>query len=263
MSLFEVVSILLAGVAAGAINAAVGSGTLVTFPILLSFGYPPVTATISNSLGLVPGGFSGTWGYRRELAGQKRRILQLVPASLLGALTGAWLLLHLPEATFEAVVPALIVVALVLVVAQPRIQKALAARRERREGEDDEKSSGRAWMAATFVCVYLVGCYGGYFAAAQGILLVGVVNILMNESLQRINALKNLLTLVVNVVAATAYIVVAFDRISWSAVGLIAVGSLIGGLVGSGVGRRLPDPALRGAIVVLGIVGIWRLTSGG
>lgn len=253
------VSILLAGVAAGAINAAVGSGTLVTFPILISFGYPPVTATISNSLGLVPGGFSGTWGYRRELAGQKRRILQLVPASLLGALTGAWLLLHLPEATFEAVVPVLLVVALVLVVAQPRIQKALAARSERRK---DKESSGRAWMVATFVAVYLIGCYGGYFAAAQGILLVGVVSVLMNESLQRLNALKNMLTLVVNIVAATAYIVVAFDRISWSAAGLIAVGSLIGGLIGSNVGRRLPAPVLRGAIVVLGIIGIWHLLGG-
>ncbi len=259
MSLFEVASILLAGVAAGAINAAVGSGTLVTFPILISFGYPPVTATISNSLGLVPGGFSGTWGYRRELAGQKRRILQLVPASVLGALTGAWLLLHLPEATFEAVVPALLVAALVLVVAQPRIQKALAARSE---GREDKEGSRRAWMAATFVGVYLVGCYGGYFAAAQGILLVGVVSVLMNDSLQRINALKNLLTLVVNIVAATAYIIVAFDRISWSAAGLIAVGSLVGGLVGSNVGRRLPDSTLRGAIVVLGIIGIWRLLGG-
>lgn len=255
MSTFEIFAILLAGVGAGAINAAVGSGTLITFPVLLSFGFPPVVATISNAIGLVPGSISGTWGYRRELSGQRKRMLQLVPASLLGALTGAWLLLTLPDETFEAVVPILLVLALVLVVAQTRIQRALARFRERR----GKSGSGRGQLTATFFGTYLVGCYGGYFAAAQGILLVGVLGTLLTDSLQRINALKNLLVLVVNSMAATAYIVVAFDRISWSSVGLIAVGSLIGGLIGSSVGRRLPAPVLRGIILVLGIVGLWRI----
>lgn len=258
MSTFEILAILLAGVGAGAINAIVGSGTLVTFPVLLSFGFPPVVATISNAIGLVPGSVSGTWGYRRELSGQRRRVLQLLPASLLGALTGAWLLLHLPDETFEAVVPVLLVLALVLVVTQTRIQRALARFRERR----DKSGSGWGQLVATLFGTYLVGCYGGYFAAAQGILLVGVLGSLLTDSLQRINALKNLLTLVVNSTAATAYIVVAYDRISWVAVGLIAAGSLIGGLIGSSVGRRLPAPALRGVIIVLGIVGIWRIVSG-
>ena len=254
---FELVAILLAGVGAGAINAVVGSGTLITFPILLSFGFPPVVATISNAIGLVPGSVTGTWGYRRELAGQRRRVLQLIPASLVGAITGSWLLLNLPDETFERVVPVLLVLALVLVVTQTRIQRAIARYRERRE----KPESGRGELAATLGGTYLVGCYGGYFAAAQGILLVGVLGSLLTDSLQRINALKNLLTLVVNATAATAYTIVAFDRISWEAAGLIAAGSLVGGLIGSSVGRRLPAPVLRGTIVVLGIVGIWRIVA--
>lgn len=260
MGIFEAVAILLAGVGAGAINAVVGSGTLITFPILLSFGFPPVTATISNSLGLVPGSFSGTWGYRRELAGQKARVLRLIPASLLGALTGAFLLLNLPESAFEAIVPVLLVVALVMVVTQTRIQKYLKERRERRE-IDDEKDVEGGRRGAILGSTYLIGCYGGYFAAAQGILLVGLLGTLIPEPLQRINALKNLLTSVVNSVAATTYIIVAFDRISWSAAGLIAVGSLFGGLLGSAVGRKLNPTVLRAVIVVLGIVGIWRILA--
>ncbi|PLS86725.1 MAG: hypothetical protein CYG60_05705 [Actinobacteria bacterium] len=259
MSVTEIVAVLLAGVGAGAINAVVGSGTLFTFPVLLSLGFPPVTATMSNAIGLVPGSVSGTWGYRKELAGQRRRVLRLVPASLLGAITGAWLLLHLPAETFEAVVPVLLALALVLVVTQTRIQRALARRRERR-AEGGPQSGERG--PVTFVATYLIGCYGGYFAAAQGILLVGALGSLIPEALQRLNALKNLLALVVNTVAASTYAIVAYDRVSWTAAGLIAAGSLVGGFVGAGVGRRLSPAILRGVIVVLGIVGIWRILGG-
>ena len=258
VSTVEIAAVLLAGVAAGAINAVVGSGTLITFPALLYFGFSPVTATMSNAIGLVPGSFSGTWGYRRELAGQRRRVLQLVPASLLGALSGSWLLLHLPAETFETVVPVLLILALVLVVTQPRIQAALARRRERH----GKTEASRGQVTATIGGTYLVGCYGGYFAAAQGILLVGVLGSLLPESLQRLNALKNLLALVVNAVAAAAYAIVAYDRVSWVAAGLIAAGSLLGGWIGASVGRRLPAPVLRGVIVFLGIIGIWRIVSG-
>ena len=253
---------LLAGACAGAINAVIGSGTLFTFPVLLSLGFPPVTATMSNAIGLVPGSVSGTWGYRRELAGQGRRVLGLVPASLLGAITGAYLLLHLPAETFEAVVPVLLVLALVLVVTQTRIQRALARRREQSAAKETGRGGRSGRSIATFVATYLIGCYGGYFTAAQGILLVGALGVLIPETLQRLNALKNLLALVVNVVAASTYIIVAYDRISWTAVGLIAAGSLVGGFVGASVGRKLPAPVLRGVIVLLGIVGIWRILSG-
>ncbi len=258
VTIVELAAILLAGVAAGAINAVVGSGTLITFPILVSFGFPPVTATMSNAIGLVPGSLSGTWGYRRELVGQRRRLLQLMPASLLGAVTGSWLLLHLPAETFETVVPVLLALALVLVVTQTRIQQTLARYRERH----GKVTESRNQIAATIGGVYLIGCYGGYFTAAQGILLVAVLGSLLPESLQRLNALKNMLALVVNAVAAAVYMIVAYDRISWEAAGLIAAGSLVGGLIGASVGRRLPAAVLRSVIVVLGVVGIWHIVSG-
>ena len=247
------VAVLAAGSAAGGINAVVGSGTLVSFPVLLAVGIPPVPATISNSLGLIAGNASGAFGYRRELRGQGRRLLALLPASILGGLTGAFLLLHLPAATFEAVVPVLIGLAVALVAVQPLVQRALA---RRRSPGDVEQRVGAGRMAALFVGAYLTGTYGGYFAASQGVLQIGVFGLLLPESLQRLNALKNVLTLAVNTVAAGAYVIVATDRIDWAAAALLAGGSLVGGYVSSRYGRRLPEPVLRTAIVVLGLVAI-------
>ncbi len=259
MSPLEIVLIFAAGLWAGTINAMVGSGTLVTFPVLIAFGFPPLTATMSNAVGQVPGGVSGTWGYRRELRGQGRRIRQQLPASLLGAITGAFLLLHLPPTTFEAVVPVLLAIAVILVIVQPFIQRALT-RRAAAAGRD-RAAQTRTQLIVLIGATYLIGVYGGYFAAAQGVLLVGVMGALLPESLQRVNALKNLLSLSVNVVAATAYTIVAFDQISWPAAGLIAAGTLIGGFIGARVGRRLPAVALRAVIVVLGCVAIWRILA--
>ena len=251
--------IVLAGVGAGAVNALVGSGTLITFPTLVTLGFPPVTATISNSVGLVAGGISSTWAYRRELAGQWDRLRWQIPGSLLGAVVGAYLLLHLPEKVFNAVVPALLVGALALVVVGPRIQ-ALAQARAAAAGRDvDGLSRGR--LIALAVGTFAVGVYGGYFAAAQGILLIGVMGVLLPESMQRMNAAKNLLVLIVNLVAAGAYALVAFDRISWPAAGLIAVGSLVGGFLGGHYGRRLSPNALRAVIVVVGSIGLYRLLA--
>lgn len=259
MSVFEVVCIFLAGIAAGTINTVVGSGTLVTFPTLLAFGVPPVVATMSNAVGLVPGNLSGTWGYRRELQGQWKRLRWQLPGSFLGALTGAWLLLHLPDTTFKKIVPVLLVFALILVIAQPRIQ-AWARRRAERAGRDHDHVS-RIRMAVLVISTYLTGVYGGYFAAAQGIVLIGIMSILLPDSMQHINAAKNVLTLVVNVVAATAYTLVAFDRINWPATALIAAGTLIGGFLGAHVGRRLSPTLLRTVIVVLGVVALWVLLA--
>ncbi len=259
MSPVEIIAIFLAGIGAGTINAVVGSGTLVTFPTLVAFGIPPVTATMSNAIGLVPGSASGTFGYRRELSGQGERLRWQIPASLLGAICGAWLLLHLPETTFKKVVPVLLVLALTLVVVQPSLQRWIRRRAEAAGRDQSVVTRGR--FVTLIIGTFLVGIYGGYFAAAQGILLVGVMGALLPETMQRINGAKNLLTLVVNVVAATAYTLVAFDRISWAAVGLIAVGSLIGGFLGSHYGRRLSPVALRGCIIVLGIVALWRLLA--
>jgi uncharacterized protein len=251
--------IALAGVGAGAINAVVGSGTLITFPTLVALGYPPVTSTMSNAVGLVAGSASGTWGYRRELRGQWNRLAWQLPASFVGAGLGAWLLLHLPERVFEQVVPVLLIAALVLVVVGPRIQ-AYARQRAEESGRSAEHVSPRR-MAALVFATFAIGVYGGYFTAAQGIMLIAAMGALLPEDMQRMNAAKNLLSLVVNVVAAVAYTVVAFDRISWPAAGLIAVGSLIGGFLGAHYGRRLSPNALRAVIVVVGLIGLYRLLT--
>jgi uncharacterized membrane protein YfcA len=248
-----------AGFAAGGINAVVGSGSLVTFPALLAVGLPPVTASISNSIGLVPGNLTGAVGYRRELAGQRGLILRLLPASVLGAVTGAFLLLHLPPATFEQIVPVLIGVAVVLVVTQPALQRYLARRRAD-AGVATPESIGPGRMTALFAGAYATGSYGGYFAASQGVLQIGIFGMLIPESLQRLNALKNVLTTAVNGVAAMSYILVAGDRIDWRAVALVAGGSIAGGYLGASFGRRIPAPILRAAIALLGVVAIVVLT---
>jgi len=267
VSVSHIVLITLAGFGAGAINALVGSGTLITFPTLVALGYPPVTSTMSNAIGLVAGSASGTWGYRAELRGQWDRLRWQIPASLTGAVLGAFLLLHLPEKVFAEVVPVLLLLALVLVVIGPRIQS--WARRRAEVGVPPAcGGAGRsaehitpARMAALVVGTFAVGVYGGYFTAAQGILLVGIMGALLPESVQRMNAAKNLLTLLVNVVAAVGYTLVAFDRISWPVAGLIAAGSLVGGSLGARYGRRLSPNALRGTIVVVGLIGLYRLLT--
>ena len=258
MTGWEMLAVTAAGFAAGGINAVVGSGTLVSFPVLLAVGLPPVPATITNSLGLVAGNLSGAIGYRRELRGQRDLLLRLLPASTLGALTGAFLLLHLPAAAFEAVVPVLIALAVVLVVLQPAVQRRLPARPD--DGTAPPVRGGR--LAALFTGAYLTGTYGGYFAASQGVLQIGIFGLLLREPLQRLNAIKNVLTLTVNTVAAVAYVVVAPDRIVWTAAVLLSVGSLIGGALSSRYGRRLPAGVLRAAIVALGLVAIAVLVTG-
>jgi uncharacterized protein len=250
MTGWEMLAVAAAGFAAGGMNAVLGSGTLVSFPVLIAVGLPPVPATISNSLGLVAGNLSGSIGYRRELRGQRRLLLRLLPASILGALTGAFLLLHLPASTFEAVVPVLIGVAVLLVALQPVLQRSLRGRAD----DDAPVRGGR--LAALFAGAYATGTYGGYFAASQGVLQIGIFGLILRESLQRLNAIKNVLTFAVNAVAAAAYVVVATDKVEWVAAGLLAVGSLAGGSVGSRYGRRLPSWLLRTAIVVLGIVAV-------
>lgn len=258
MEWIEALAIFAAGVAAGSINAVVGSGTLITFPTLLAFGYSPVTANVSNNIGLVPGAMSGSFGYREELRGQRTRIVRLGPMSLLGSVTGAVLLLVLPDEAFAAIVPILLGISLVLVVIQPWLQRRLQERQSDEEGSP-VVSRGRAILLAA--STFAAGVYGGYFGAAQGILLIGLLGSLLPEPLQRVNALKNVLSLIVNAVAAVVFTLLAFGRIDWAVVGIIAVGSLLGGFVGAGVGRRIPAVVLRGIIVVVGIVAIWRIVA--
>lgn len=242
MTWLEAVGVLLAGMAAGTVNTIVGSGTLVTFPTLLALGFPPVVANVSNTVGLVPGSLSGAIGYRRELAGQRSRLLRLGAASLLGGLGGGILLLILPAAVFDAVVPALILLGCALVVAQPWVSREVAAPR-------DGPAHGSVWV---WLLVFAAGVYGGYFGAAQGVLLVAILGIGLAETMQRINAAKNVLALIVNSVAALLFIAVA--EVDWRAAGLIAAGAVVGGQIGATVGRRLPPLVLRAVIVVVGVV---------
>ena len=238
----------LAGVFAGGINAVVGSGTLVTFPVLLAVGYPPVVANVSNSLGLVPGSVTGAVGYRRELDGQLARLLRLGLAGAAGAVFGAVLLLVLPPRAFETIVPVLIVLALVLVVLQPWLARKLAAMQEERHPH-----GGLPLLLAIFG----TGVYGGYFGAAQGVLMLALMGILMDETLQRINAVKNVLAAGVNLTAGIVFVFVA--DVAWLVVLLLAAGSILGGLLGARIGRRLPAIWLRGVIVVVGIAAIVQL----
>ncbi|OMH33042.1 sulfite exporter TauE/SafE family protein [Tersicoccus sp. Bi-70] len=255
MGILESALIVIAGLWAGAINSIVGSGTLVTFPVLVALGIPPVTATISNAMGLIPGNAAGALGYRAELKGMGRLVARLLPASLLGGITGATLLLHLPESVFELVAPFLIVIALAFVILQPRLQawvrRRAEARRQPAAGEE-----GLHQPPVLYVLVFLAGIYGGYFVAAQGILLVGILGVFMVGSLQAANAMKNVLVLGVNMIAAISYLIFAFGRIDWWAVLLIAIGSTVGGLVGARIGRRLKPVVLRSVIVVLGLVAL-------
>lgn len=259
MSAGEVVAIALAGLAAGTINAVVGSGTLVTFPVLLAFGYAPVTANVSNTVGLVLGNVSGAVGYRRELAGQRARALRLGSASLAGGVTGAVLLLVLPSSAFTAIVPAFIAVALVLIVAQPWIAARLALDRREREAQDG-RAARRDGGLPVLVGVYLAGVYGGYFGAAQGILLLGMLGVALAQDLQRTNALKNVLVGLVNGVAAVYFVIVA--HVAWGPAAIIAAASILGAQLGARFGRRLPPRMLRTIIVAVGIFAIVRLLVG-
>ncbi|HZU79527.1 MAG TPA: sulfite exporter TauE/SafE family protein [Acidimicrobiales bacterium] len=240
MSPLEALAIAGVGLVAGTVNTVVGSGSLVTFPTLLAFGYPAVLANVTNTVGLVPGSASGVVAYRSELSGQARRLLVLGIASTLGGVTGAVLLLALPHHVFRAVVPVLILVACALVVAQPALARRLAGREHRPHGG-----------AGLFATVYVSGVYGGYFGAAQGVILMALLGVFLVDDLQRLNAAKNVLALLVNAVAALFF--VAATHVAWSAAGFLAVGAVVGGQIGGVVGRRLPPAVLRAVIVAVGV----------
>ncbi len=240
---------LAAGVAAGAIKTLVGSGSLITFPVLLAVGYPPLTANVSNNLGVVPGSVSGAIGLRRELRGQRARLVRFVPASLLGGAAGAALLLALPASAFDAIVPAFVALAIVLVILQPRINRRLA---ERRRAGADEHGGAPALLATG-----AAGVYGGDFGAAQGVLLLAILGIAIDDDLRRVNAVKVVLAGVANGVAGVVFVFAA--DLAWEAVALSAVGATLGGQLGAHAGRRIPPDVLRAVIVVVGLAAIAKL----
>ena len=250
MTWLDLAALLCAGAAAGLINTVVGSGTLITFPTLLALGVPPVIANISNTVGLTPGSLSGAWATGRELTGERRRVLWLGTASLLGGVVGAMLLLWLPSAAFDTIVPVLIGIGCVLVVLQPFISTKLAIRRARLGLETGSVHGPIVlWLA-----IALVGVYGGYFGAAQGVLLIAILGIGLAEPLLKINAIKNVLATIANAVASIVFIIVS--EVNWPAAIAIAVGSVLGAQVGGRVGRKLPATIYRVIIVAVGIAAI-------
>ena len=234
MTLPEAIAVLVAGFAAGGVNTIVGSGSLITFPTLLAVGFPSVVANVSNSVGLVPGGISGAIGYRRELRGQWRRVGILAIGTTAGAIVGGILLLQLPESVFDAVVPILILLACVL----------MAIKRTPEQHADAEHTG--AGTAASFA----TGIYGGYFGAAQGIILMSLLRFCFPDDLQRLNAIKIVLTATANGVAAVLFIFVA--DVAWDAAALIAAGSVVGAAVAARYGRRIPSEVLRWMVVIGG-----------
>lgn len=247
---WEAVAALLAGLAAGTINAVVGSGSLITFPVLLWCGLPPITANVSNNIGLLPGSVSAVYGYRRELAEQRRRSFVLGSGSVIGSTAGALLLLQLPGTAFNAIAPALVGSGIVLVLLGPAIQRRLSSR-----VDDSGPRRDARWL---WPMVALLGTYGGYFGAAQGVLLLAMLGIGTDDTMQNQNAVKNSCTTLVNAAAAAIFLVAA-PNIDWLAVGLIAGGSVIGGQIGSTVGRRLPPAVFRSVVVTVGAVALMTL----
>jgi uncharacterized membrane protein YfcA len=259
VSWLDLLILVVAGAAAGLINTVVGSGTLITFPTLLALGVPPLTANISNTLGLAPGSLSGALSMRPELNGQRARVLRLGTASLIGGIAGAVLLLWLPSEAFNAIVPVLIGIGCLLVIIQPALSRRIAARRARLNAEEVSPHS-MIWL---WLAVLLAGVYGGYFGAAQGVLLLGIMGIGLVETLARINAVKNVLAMIVNGVAGVLFVLISFlpsaqeeARVNWGAAAAIAIGSVLGAQIGGRVGRRLPATLYRVIIVVVGVAAI-------
>ena len=246
MTLVEGVLVVATGVGAGVLSSTVGVASLLSFPILVALGLPPVVANVSNTLGMIPGGLGGVVGYRDEVreAGPIAKAIIIVCA--LGAVAGAALLLGLPPGVFEAIVPWLILFTCLLVGAQPRIAAWLRAR----NGEQHLERRHMSPVTTAFATV--TGMYGGYFGAGAGVMMVAVLGLGTDLQLRIINGLKTLSLMVGNIVAGLIFVVVAHPR--WDVVVLLAAGSLVGGYVGARIGRKLPDAVFRWAVVAAGVV---------
>lgn len=231
-----------AGVVAGAVNAAAGGGSLVSFPALLAVGHSPLVANVTNTVGLLPGYVGGVVAYRSELTGQGSRVRAYGVTVAVGAAIGVAVLLLTSEAVFATAAPVLVLVACALLAVQPRVTAAL---RRRNDGEV------RSRPLLLHAALLLGGVYASYFGAAVGVMLLAVLGLLLADGLQRLNGLKGALSLVATVVGAGAYLVLA--PVQLADAGVLAVGSLVGGRVGGGLARKLPDPVLRGFVLVIGV----------
>jgi uncharacterized membrane protein YfcA len=229
-----------AGFGAGVVNAVAGGGSLITFPALLAAGYPSVTANVTNSIAVLPGYVGGSLAYRRELGAQRGRIRALALTCAAGAATGAALLLVSPASVFEAIVPWLILAACALLAVQPRVA-AWIARGQRSPSP-----------VALHAALFLATVYGGYFGAGLGIMLLAILGVFIDDGIQRLNALKGLMSLLVAIVGAVAFAV--FGPVAWDAAAIVGATCLLGGAAGVGVARRLPAAVLRGVVIAYGVV---------
>lgn len=243
----------LAAVAAGALNAVVGAGTLITFPTLLALGVPPVIANVSNTVGLVPGSAAAAYGFRHTLAGRGRVLGRLVGASTVGGVTGGALLLVLPARSFELIVPVLLLGAGALAAVQPRVAAWVAARRA--VNGTVARTDGSPLLV---LGVAAAGVYGGYFGAAQGVILLGLLGVALGGPMNDLNGIKNVLAGLANLVSAVLFVLVA--DVDWAVAAVVAAGAIVGGGLGGRYGRRLPSRALRALVVVVAVVAAaWQL----
>jgi uncharacterized membrane protein YfcA len=256
MTPVEIVLIIVAGIGAGVINAVVGAGTLVTFPTLLLLGFPPVVANVSNTVGLVPGAVMASYGYRSTLRGRGPIVRRFLVATSIGGLTGGALLVLLPGRAFDAVVPWLLLTAAVLAALQPRIASAIALRRAARgipsvggSGDGETVTHVGPWV---LFGILMTGVYGGYFGAAQGVILLVILGLALGGPLNELNGVKNILGGAANLVSALLFIAIA--EVDWAVAGLVAIGATIGGGLGGRYGRRLPSSVLRVLLVVIAVV---------
>lgn len=231
-----------AGFLAGAVNAIAGGGSLISFPALLAAGYPAVPANVTNAVAVLPGYLSGSLAYRRELSGQGSRVARLGLASALGALVGSVLLIFSPDELFRRIVPFLILLSCGLLAAQP-----LLARSSRAAGTTT-RGSRSPWLLPS---QFLAAVYGGYFSAGLGIMLLAILGLFLEEDMQRLNALKGAISLIIGLVTAAYFAL--FGPVVWGAVVVMAVTNLLGGQAGVFVARRMSASLLRTVIVVFGI----------
>ncbi len=276
MTPLELLGVLLAGTVAGAVNTIVGAGTLLTFPLLVALGVPPLVANVSNTVGLVPAAVTGAWGYRRELAGRWRVVARMAAYSTVGSVVGAVLLLVAPADTFTSVVPWLLLLAAGLAAAQPRISASLRRRESLAalaagtsladdDGEDPAEAPPavadrvtRPLTPGLALGIAATGVYGGYFGAAQGVILLTMLGIWWSADLHRANGAKVVLAGMANLVGGAIF--VFSGEVDWAIAALIAVGSAAGGVLGARLGRRIPAPVLRVVIVVAALaaaVALW------
>jgi len=261
MTIVDAALVLLAGVGAGAMNAVVGAGTLITFPTLVALGVPPVLANVSNTVGLVPGSVAGAYAFRATLTGRGTLLARLVTASAVGGVLGGALLLVLPPGAFELVVPVLLLLSGALAAAQPRVAAAVARRRAARVDADQGPRPRAAVRAGPWLLagVAATGVYGGYFGAAQGVILLALLGIFVEGEMTEVNGIKNVLAGVANLVSSLLFILIA--DVDWQLAGLVAVGATIGGTLGGRYGRRLPAGALRTLVVAVAVLAaIWQFT---